>query len=409
MTWGHANIYGQYMSLCCFDMTPCHYLWIVHVTVLPWQDTLPLFMNSTSDCVAMTWHPVTIYGQYMSLCCYDMRPCQYLWTVHVTVLLWHDTLPLFMNSTCHCVAITRHPATIYEQYMWLCCYDMTPCHYVWTVHVTVLLWHETLPLFTNSTCHCVAMTRQPATIYGQYMWLCCYDMTPCHYAWTVHVTVLLWHEALPLFTNSTCHCVAMTWGPATIYKQYISLCCYDMMPCHYLWTVHVTVLLWQDTLPLFMNSTCHCVAMTWCLATIYEQYMSMCCYDMTPHHYLWTVHVTVLLWQDTLPPFMNSTCHCVAMTWCPVTIYEQYMSLCWLWHDTQPLFMNSTCHCVAMTRHPANIYEKYTWLCCYDMTPCHYLWKVHMTVLLWHEAVPLFMNSTCHCVAMTWHPVTTYE
>jgi len=154
----------------------------------------------------------------MWLCCYDMMPCQCLWTVHVTVLLRHDAMPLFMNNTCDCVAMTWHTAIIYEQYMWLCCYDMMPCHYLWTIHVTVLLWHDTLPLFVDSTCDCVAMTWHTATIYEQYMWLCCYDMTHCHYLWTVHVTVLLWHDALPLFMNSTCVCVAMTWCPAAIYE-----------------------------------------------------------------------------------------------------------------------------------------------------------------------------------------------
>ena len=131
----------------------------------------------------------------------------------------------------------------------------------------MLLWHDVLPLFINSTCDCVAMTWCPATIYEQCMWLCCYDMIPFRYLWAVHVTVLLWHDALPLFMSSAC--VAMTWCPATIYKQYMWLCCYDMMPCHYLWAVHVTVLLWHDALPLFMSSACDCVAMTWCPATVH--------------------------------------------------------------------------------------------------------------------------------------------
>jgi len=165
-------------------MTPCHYLWIVHVTVLLWRDTLPLFIKNACDCVAMTWHPVTTYEQYISLYCYDMRPCHYLQKVLVTLLLWQDTVPLFMDSTCDCVG-----------------YD-----------------NDTLSLLMNSTCHCVAMTWHPVTTYEQYMSLCCYDMTPCHYLWIVHVTVLVWHNALPLFMNSTCHCVAMTWCLATIYE-----------------------------------------------------------------------------------------------------------------------------------------------------------------------------------------------
>jgi len=64
--------------------------------------------------------------------------------------------------------------------------------------------------------------------------------------------------------------------------------------------------------------------------------------------------------------------------------------------------MNSTYDHVAMTWCPDNIYEQYIWPCCYDIMPCHYLWTVHMTVLLWHDALPPFMNSTYDCVAMTW-------
>ena len=257
-------------------------------------------------CAAITWCGAKINKQYMWLCCYDKMPCQYLWRVYVNVMLWHNTLSLFMNSTCECVATTICPANIYEEYMWTWCYDITQ------------------PLFMNSTCDCVAMTWHTATIYEEYIWLCCYDMMPCHYLWTVHRTVLLWHDPLPLFMNSTCDCVAMTWCPATIYEQYIDM----------------TVLLWHDALTTFMNSTYDCVAMTCCPDNIYEQYIRLCCYDMMPCHYLWTVHVTVLLWHDKLPLFMNSTCDCV------------------VWHDTLPLFMNSTCDCVGMTWCPDNMYEQ---------------------------------------------------
>ena len=238
------------MWLCWYDMMPWQYVWTVDITVFLWHDAVPLIMNSTCDCE-----------------------------------LWHDALSLFMNNTCDCVGMTRHTGIINEHYRWLFSYDMMSCHYLWTVHVTVFLWHDTLPLFmystcdcvdlsrhtatiVKSTCECVAMTLHIVTLYEQYLWLCCYDIMHCHYLWTVLVTVF-----------------AITWHTATIYEHYMWLCCYDMTHCHYLRMVQMTVLLWRDTLPLFMNSKFDCVAMTWCPDYIYELYMWLCYYDMMPSHY----------------------------------------------------------------------------------------------------------------------------